>query len=58
MNERYIRIAWQHTHRLPYVLLDNQKDIPGYGHIISQLSMIRPYRKVWTDGRYELYYYR
>lgn len=58
MNERYIRIAWQHTHRLPYVLLDNQKDIPGYDHIISRLCMIRPYRKVWTDGRYELYYYR
>lgn len=56
MNSRYISVAWQHTHCLPYVLIDRESELPGYVHILRQLNKIRPYRRVWTDGRYELYY--
>lgn len=55
MNSRYIRVAWQHTRRLPYLLLDKECPLAGYGHILKELSRIRPYRMVWTDGRYQLY---
>ena len=55
MNDRYIAAAWQHTRSLPYVLLDKESELPGYTHILEQLSKIRPYHKAWTDGRYELY---
>lgn len=55
MNDRYIAVAWQHTRRLPYVLIDKESELPGYAHILESLSKIRPYRMAWTDGRYELY---
>ena len=55
MNDRYIQVAWQHTGKLPYVLLDCECDLLGYDHILQRLNEIKPYRKVWTDGRYELY---
>lgn len=55
MNDRYIAVAWKHTRRLPYVLIDKESELPGYEHILESLSKIRPYRKAWTDGRYVLY---
>ena len=56
MNDRYIRVAWKHTKELPYVLLDEENLTDGYKHIMEELSLIRRYKKIWTDGKYSLYY--
>ncbi len=56
MNERYIRVAWEHTRKLPYVLLDDECTLPGYGYILAKLNSIKPYRKIWKEGRFSLYY--
>ncbi len=56
MNDRYIEVAWQHTRKLPYLLLDKECPFPGYSHIFERLNAIAPYSKVWTDGRLSLYY--
>lgn len=58
MNDRYIDVAWKHTGKLPYVLLDDEDLSTGYKHILDKLSLIKSYRKVWTDGKYSLYYYK
>ena len=56
MNDRYIKVAWKHTKELPYVLLDEENLPDGYKHIMEELSLIRKYQKIWTDGKYSLYY--
>lgn len=56
MNDRYIRVAWHYTRKLPYVLLDDECTLPGYGHILAKLNSIKPYRRIWNDGRFSLYY--
>ena len=56
MNDRYIKVAWKHTKELPYVLLDEENLPDGYKHIMEELSLIRKYQEIWTDGKYSLYY--
>ena len=57
MNDRYIDTAWEHTHRLPYLLLEEDSQFWGYDHILEKLNSIKRYHRVWTDGRYSLYYH-
>lgn len=57
MNERYIRVAYRRAGRggeLPWLLFDTESMTPGFCHVRDVLAGIRPYRRVWSDGRYEL----
>lgn len=56
MNDRYISVAWHYTRKLPYLLLDDECTLPGYGHILAKLNSIKPYRRIWKGGRFSLYY--
>lgn len=56
MNDRYISVAWHYTRILPYLLLDDECTLPGYGHILAKLNSIKPYRRIWKGGRFSLYH--
>ena len=55
MNERYIRFAFNHTHRLPYYLADAEAQNEKNLFVLNCLKTISPYKAVWTDGRFTLW---
>ena len=54
MNERYISVAYAHTRKLPYLLLDKRAVTPADAHVRECLERIRPYKTVWEDDDFIL----
>ena len=54
MNERYISVAYKHTGKLPFLLLDKHNANDADLHVRKCLERIRPYRTVWEDERFVL----
>lgn len=57
MNYYYIAEALMHTGgvgRMPYMLLDRNTMTCKFSLVVQQLRLLRPYRTVWSNGRYEL----
>ena len=54
MNRRYIDTAYRHSGRLPYLLIDKEKTNDKDRYVEECLYSIKPYRTIWTDGRFVL----
>lgn len=54
MNRRYIDAAYKHSRRLPYLLIDKDNNSDKDKYVEDYLYGIKPYRTIWTDGRYVL----
>lgn len=54
MNRRYIDAAYKHSGRLPYLLIDKDNNSDKDKYVEDYLYGIKPYRTIWTDGRYVL----
>ncbi len=54
MNRRYIDVAYKHSRRLPYLLIDQNNNSDKDKYVEDYLYSIKPYRTIWTDGRYVL----
>lgn len=54
MNRRYIDAAYKHSGRLPYLLIDQDNNSDKDKYVEDYLYDIKPYRTIWTDGRYVL----
>lgn len=54
MNRRYIDAAYKHSGRLPYLLIDQDNNSDKDKYVEDYLYGIKPYRTIWTDGRYVL----
>lgn len=54
MNRRYIDAAYKHSKRLPYLLIDKDNNSDKDKYVEDYLYGIKPYRTIWTDGRYVL----
>lgn len=54
MNRRYIDAAYKHSGRLPYLLIDQDNNSDKDKYVENYLYGIKPYRTIWTDGRYVL----
>lgn len=54
MNRRYIDAAYKHSGRLPYLLIDKNNNSDKDKYVEDYLYGIKPYRTIWTDGRYVL----
>lgn len=54
MNRRYIDAAYKHSGRLPYLLIDKDNNSDKDIYVEDYLYDIKPYRTIWTDGRYVL----
>ena len=54
MNRRYIDAAYKHSGRLPYLLIDQDNNSDKDIYVEDYLYGIKPYRTIWTDGRYVL----
>ncbi len=55
MNEKYIRYAYSHTHRLPYILDSAQERNEKDSFVIDLLKSMGRYEIIWTDGNYSLF---
>lgn len=54
MNRRYIDAAYKHSRLLPYLLIDQDNNSDKDKYVEDYLYGIKPYRTIWTDGRYVL----
>lgn len=54
MNRRYIDAAYKHSRLLPYLLIDQDNNSDKDKYVEDYLYGIKPYRTIWTDGRYIL----
>lgn len=54
MNRRYIDAAYKHSRLLPYLLIDQDNNSDKDKYVENYLYGIKPYRTIWTDGRYVL----
>lgn len=54
MNRRYIDAAYKHSRLLPYLLIDKDNNSDKDKYVENYLYGIKPYRTIWTDGRYVL----
>ena len=54
MNRRYIDAAYKHSRLLPYLLIDQDNNSDKDKYVEDYLYGIKPYRIIWTDGRYVL----
>lgn len=54
MNRRYIDVAYRYSGQLPYLLTDTENRNEKDRFVEECLSQIKPYRTIWTDGRFAL----